>query len=138
MKRVILGSNIFENCENIIVVFGTPLFSYSIDAQVKLSLKISSPPAKIPIHIENNDKIEGNVTIKSDDKSASISLNLPESKGEKQLLELFIDSGTAHINLDLRPLGLNIYSDKSAFHVGGSQLSGNVFKNCANGIAIGD
>ncbi|HAO94064.1 MAG: hypothetical protein A2X93_08970 [Deltaproteobacteria bacterium GWC2_56_8] len=138
MKRAILGSNTFEDCGNIIIVFGTPLFSYTIDGQVKLSFKVLSPPANTPIHIENNDKIAGNVTVKADDKSASISLNLPESKAANKLIDLSIDNGTAHINLDLRPLGLNIYSDKNAFHVGGSQLSGNVFKNCANGIAIGD
>ncbi|MBI4950295.1 MAG: hypothetical protein HY955_09150 [Deltaproteobacteria bacterium] len=138
MKRAILGSNIFEDCGNIMVVFGTPLFSYSIDGQVKLSFKVLSSPATPPIHIENNDKIAGNVTVKADDKSVSIWLNLPESKVEKKLIELSIDNGTAHISLDLRPLGLNIYSDKNAFHVGGSQLSGNVFKNCANGIVIGE
>jgi len=138
MKRAILGSNTFEDCGNIIIVFGTPLFSYTIDGQVKLSFKVLSPPANTPIHIENNDKIAGIVTVKADDKSASISLNLPESKAANKLIDLSIDNGTAHINLDLRPLGLNIYSDKNAFHVGGSQLSGNVFKNCANGIAIGD
>ncbi len=44
---------------------------------------------------------------------------------------------TTIVHLDLRPLGLRIYTDSNALYIGSSQLSQNIIKQCAKGIAIG-
>ena len=132
MKRVLLGSNLFEDCENALIISGTPLFSYKIEpAGIKISFSISSPPAKTSIQVEDNLKKKGDVEVKTGKNYATIKM------GKKNLLELSIEGDTAVINLDLRPLGLSVYTDPNALHVGGSQLSQNVIKQSRNGISIG-
>lgn len=132
MKRILLGSNIFEDCENILIISGNPLFTYKIAPDgLKISFSISSPPAKTSIQVEGNLKKKGDVEVKTGKNYASIKM------GKKNLLELSIEGDTAIVNLDLRPLGLSIYTDPNALHVGGSQLSQNIIKQCRNGISIG-
>ena len=132
MKRVLLGSNLFEDCENVLIISGTPLFSYKAEpARIKISFSISSPPAKTSIQVEGNLKKKGNVEVKTGKNYAAIKM------GKKNLLELSVEGDTAVINLDLRPLGLSIYTDPNALHIGGSQLSQNVIKQSRNGISIG-
>lgn len=41
------------------------------------------------------------------------------------------------IKLDLRPLGINIYGDKSALYAGGTTLTGNAFKGTGTFLALG-
>lgn len=132
MKRALLGSNVFEDCENVLIISGTPLFSYKIEhGGLKISFNISSPPAKTSVQVEDNLKKKGVVEVKTGKKYAAIKM------GKKNLLELSIEGDTAVINLDLRPLGLSIYTDPNALHVGGSQLSQNIIKQSRNGISIG-
>lgn len=132
MKRTLLGSNVFEDCENILIISGTPLFSYKIEpGGPKISFNLSSPPAKTAIQVEDNLKKKGKVEVKTKKNYATVKM------GKKMLLELSTEGETVVINLDLRPLGLSIYTDLNALHVGGSQLSQNIIKQSRNGISIG-
>lgn len=132
MNRIQLGSNLFEDCENVLIISGTPLFSYKVEhGGIKISFNLYSPPAKTAIQVEDNLKKKGDVEVKTGKKYADIKM------GKRKLLELSIEEDTAVINLDLRPLGLNIYTDPNALHVGGTQLSQNVIKHSRNGISIG-
>ena len=132
MKRILLGSNLFEDCENVLIISGTPLFSYKIAPDgLKISFSISSPPAKTSIQVEDNLKKKGDVEVKTEKNYVAVKM------GKKKLIEMSIERNTAVINLDLRPLGLSIYTDPNALHVGGSQLSQNVIKQSRNGISIG-
>ncbi len=132
MSRVILGTNTIEDCKTVMTISGTPLFSYRVEPDgVKLSFKILSPPANTEIRIEGNVIDRGNVAVKADQSSVTI------NHGNVKLLHLSIEGETAVVHLDLRPLGLRIYTDSNALHVGSSQLSQNIIKQCANGLAIG-
>ena len=132
MNRIQLGSNLFEDCENVLIISGTPLFLYKVEhGGIKISFNLNSPPAKTAIQVEDNLKKKGDVEVKTGKKYADIKM------GKKKLLELSIEADTAVINLDLRPLGLNIYTDPNALHVGGTQLSQNIIKHSRNGISIG-
>ena len=112
--------------------FWTPLFLYKMEpGGIKISFSIYSPPAKIAIQVEDNLKMKGDVEVKTGKNYAAVKM------GKKKLLELSIEGDTAVINLDLRPLGLHIYTDLNALHVGGAQLSQNIIKQCRNGISIG-
>lgn len=132
MSRIVIGTNVIEDCENAIIISGKPLFSYRLDNETMLfSFNVSSPQATTVIQIKDNVIQEGKVTLKADSKSITVKL------GNLLLMELLIKGDTAHVNLDLRPLGLHIYTDKNALHVGGSQLSENTIKQCTNGIEVG-
>ncbi|MEE8330089.1 MAG: hypothetical protein V3R54_09190 [Thermodesulfovibrionia bacterium] len=132
MNRIVIGTNVIEDCENAIIISGKPLFSYRLDNETMLfSFNVSSPQATTVIQIKDNVIQKGKVTLKADSKSVTVKL------GNLLLMELLIKGDTAHVNLDLRPLGLHIYTDKNALHVGGSQLSENTIKQCTNGIEVG-
>ncbi|MDP2689549.1 MAG: hypothetical protein Q8P48_05505 [Deltaproteobacteria bacterium] len=132
MSTVSIGTNLLIDCENPIVIMGKPLFTYKKDSEgIKLSFDISSPPSNTAIKVLDNQRMEGAVTINTGTKSASITFN------NSKLIELIVEGDTAIVNLDLRPLSIHIYTDQNALYVGGSQLSGNIFTNCKNGIAIG-
>lgn len=132
MSKIIIGTNIIEDCINPIVISGVPLFSYKLESDIiKLSFQVNSPPANTTIKLVDNEKIQGDVDLTIDNKTATLKF------GEKTLIEINLENETAHVNLDLRPIALHIYSDDKALYVGGSQLSGTVIKNCTNGIGIG-
>ncbi|HEY4706782.1 MAG TPA: hypothetical protein VII64_04920 [Thermodesulfobacteriota bacterium] len=133
-----IGTNTIEKCPNPISISGIPLFTYkSTPEGIKINFKISSPPARVSIHIDENKILEGNnIELTADKDSAFIFLKSSESKKIK-LFELYLQNDIATINIDLRPISLHIYTDSNALYIGGAQLSGNIIKNCTNGIAIG-
>ncbi|MBI5193064.1 MAG: hypothetical protein HZA08_06435 [Nitrospirae bacterium] len=132
MNRIQLGSNLFEDCENVLLISGTPLFSYSVEPDgIKLSFNVYSPPAKTAIQVEDNLKKKGDVEVKIGKNYADITM------GKKKLFELYVEVDSVVINLDLRPIGLHIYTDPNALHVGGTQLSQNIIKQSKHGISIG-
>ena len=132
MNQIVIGTNVIEDCENAIIISGNPLFSYRMENETILfSFKVSSPPANTEIQIKDNVIQKGAVTLNADSKSVVVKLE------NSLLIELLIEGDTAHVNLDLRPLGLYIYTDKNSLHVGGSQLSQNIIKQCTNGIVVG-
>jgi|SRR3989304_4623866 len=136
--KISIGTNTIENCRNAISVSGFPLFDYkSTPEGIKINFRISSPPASVSIHIDENKILEGtNVELTADKNSAHIFLKSSESKKIK-LFELFLQNDIATINLDLRPISLHMHTDTNALYIGGAQLSENIIKNCTDGIAIG-
>ncbi len=132
MSRITIGTNLIEDCDTAITISGVPLFSYKIEQKkVSLSFDVPCPPATKEIQIKDNVVLKGDVTLKADSNSASVKL------GDSLLIELLVKGDTTIVNLDLRPLGLRIYTDSNAFYIGSSQLSQNIIKQCAKGITIG-
>ncbi len=133
MKRFEIGTNLIEDCETPVAIAGVPLFSCKVGSDgIKLTFKVDSPPANTAIEVEDNEVKKGNVEINAEKHSASISLD------NTKLIEVVLRNDTAIIQLDLRPLGLHVYSDKNALHIGGAQLSYNTIRECKTGIAIGE
>ena len=48
-----------------------------------------------------------------------------------------LDENTAHIKLDLRPVGLRIYDDHEGLHVGSNLLANGSISNCMTAISLG-
>ena len=132
MSQIVIGTNVIEDCDNAIIISGNPLFSYRMENETVLfSFNVSSPPATTEIQIKDNVIQKGTVTLNADSKSIVVKLE------NSLLIELSIEGDSANVNLDLRPIGLHIYTDKNSLHVGGSQLSQNIIKECTNGIVVG-
>lgn len=139
MKKIVIGANIFENCTNPIVIFGMPLFSLKKDSEsLKLSFNVPAPPNKTSVKIEDNKILEGNINIRVDANTASVFLRSNDSKPDAKIFEIILKDDVAWVNFDLRPLSLHIYTNQNALFIGGSQLSGNTFAECENGIVIGE
>ncbi|MBI5194970.1 MAG: hypothetical protein HZA10_01465 [Nitrospirae bacterium] len=132
MTRVILGTNAIENCDSAITIAGVPLFSYKIDGdKISLTFNISSPPATAEIQIIDNIVYKGEITLKTAPNSVFVKFR------DNLLIDLLINVDSAIVNLDLRHIGINIYTDTNALHIGGSQLSQNVISQCSSGIVVG-
>ena len=134
MTRLLLGTNTIENCDNALVIAGTPLFSYrKADDKPSISFRISSPPASMEIDVRDNIVHKGNVIVDIDAISSKLMIKL----GDRVIMNLSLRDDEAIVNLDLRPLGLLIFTDHQALHIGGSQLSQNTLKECTNAIVVG-
>lgn len=132
MSRIVIGTNVIEDCDNAIIISGNPLFSYRMEKETILfSFTVSSPPTNTEIQIKDNVIQKGRVTLKADSKSVVVKLD------NSPLIEITREGDTDHVSLDLRVLGIYIYTYKTALHVGGSQLSQNIIKQCTNGIVVG-
>ena len=124
MMEIRLGTNRFIDCDRVIEIDGHPLFTLTkrSDGSLALSVELTSPPALQEIRIQDNRVLSGPVQIDSADHVLSLRLT------DHRLLGARSSNDTLEVTLDLRPLGLAIYSDGAALHLGASILSGNTFR----------
>jgi hypothetical protein len=128
-----VGTNRIEDSEHVLAIGGNPLFSVDLsDGRPVLTVDLSSPPATNHIHIESNLVRVGDVAVSEQHGATAILLNdhtliRVTVKGENDLT----------VDLDLRPIGLNVYTDQASLHVGGATLAGNVIRRCKVAINIG-
>jgi hypothetical protein len=133
MTTILLGSNKFTNCRTLLGVRDRPVLRV-MTAPLRVSLK--TPPGVRPelsVEIEENQQREGprDLRIVYGENNAAVFL------GDYSLiLATTIDPSTAHLKIDLRPLGLKIYDDVEGLHVGGNVLARNAFTDCTTAIAL--
>ncbi|HAK97436.1 MAG TPA: hypothetical protein DCM87_21225 [Planctomycetes bacterium] len=133
MTTVLLGSNKFTDCRTIIGIDGDPVLQISTSP---LHVSFKTPrkvPSELAVEIVENEPRKGpaGLQIVSHDKNSAVLL------GEYSLiLATLLDEGTAHLKLDLRPLGLLIYDDPEGLHVGKNVLARNAFMGCSTAIAL--
>jgi len=48
-----------------------------------------------------------------------------------------LDAQTAHLRIDLRPLGINVYDDADGLHIGKNTFAGNAVSRAAVAINLG-
>jgi hypothetical protein len=123
MTEIVLGTNRFVDCEQVVVIDGTPLFSVRTDEDRSLlaSLDIASPPARQPVKVRENNVLSGSVRVETREDETLVLLQ------ESCLLSARRTKGGFDVSLDLRPVGLGIYSDANSLHLGASAFSGNWF-----------
>ncbi len=124
MTEIRLGTNRFVDCDRVIEIDGLPLFTLTIgaDGGLALSVELSSPPALQEIKIEDNRIVSGPAQLDVVDGRVRLSM------GGHRLLEAKSSLDSVEVALDLRPLGLGIYSDTTALHIGASIFSENTFR----------
>ncbi len=120
MTTVILGSNRFVDCTNLIGFKSGPLL------QIR-----SSPPEvilNIPLSLVVDD--EPQQVVRSD---TSFSI----FKGDMALaIATQIKEDVVHLKLDLRPIGINVYDDVAGLHVGHNVFSNNQLERIATAINL--
>ena len=89
-----------------------------------------APPKWVRIcRVEQNEVVEGNAQLKLTADTTILVL------GNETLLSVRVDNeNNAFVDLDLRPVGLAIYTDETALRIGNSHISGNTFR--VTGAAI--
>jgi hypothetical protein len=123
MTEIVLGSNRFVDCEKVVVIDDTPLFSVRTDENGGLlaSLDVTSPPARQPVKVRENNVLAGSVRVEAREDETLILLH------ESCLLSTRRTKEGFDVSLDLRPIGLGIYSDANSLRLGASAFSGNWF-----------
>ena len=134
MSAVLLGGNRFEDCESILAHKGIPLLRVRFDP---LRLELATPeglPSGLMLRVdEKGITPEGRVRTVIAPQSFAVFWD-----DNALAIATMLDSQTAHLKLDLRPLGINIYDDPSGLHIGQNIFSGNEVRHSAVAINLGD
>ena len=134
MSTVLLGGNRLVECESILAYKGRPILKVRIDP---LRVEISTPeglPSNRSVRVDQGGRSpEDRVRVVATPRSFAVFW-------EEHALALatLLDAETAHLKLDLRPLGINIYDDPDGLHIGQNVFSGNEVSHSAAAISLGD
>jgi hypothetical protein len=120
--RVILGGNNLIDCPTLLAYRGAPVLRVLFNPfhlELNVPEDVPGPPPAVLRHVstERSDAI-----FAGGDQAVAIAT--------------LLDPETAHLHLDLRPLGINIYDDLSGLHVGNNLFSGNVVQGAAVAINL--
>lgn len=135
MTDVVLGSNHFIDCVNIVAIRQHVLVRLEANP---LRLSLTTPP-DLPsarrVNIINNEIREGSdpkvQVVKSDTSVAVFWEDVPLS------IATVFGGVKVSLRLDLRPIGINLYDDASGLYAGGNRFAGNRIVNCGTAIALG-
>ena len=132
MSRFVMGTNTFVDCEIPLMIDSSPAVLISRDSHgaLQVSLEIKSPPANHPLFVRSNVAESEGAEVSAERDAVFVRF------AGKSVAEVRDVAGVIHLSLDLRPLGLSIYSDDKAFHLGASILSGNTIINARTGILL--
>jgi hypothetical protein len=135
VREIVVGANGFRDCGTLVAIDGHPILSVADDGHVVLRL----PPRS---NESSRLEIDGPVVNTSDD---SLARQLTVSGDTRHVVVFFVHhlifvtsnlGTTTHVYLDLRPLGLNLYSDSTGLHVGPHTLFNLSFVSESPAISI--
>lgn len=123
MTRVVIGTNSFEDCTELVALHES------------LLLHIEADPLAVTLITPDGDDrlkricVERNVAKAPDVAVVSTTGSSVAVFYEDQLLVMasVTSEGTINATLDLRPLGIRLFSNASGLMVGNSRLAGNRF-----------
>ena len=133
MSTVLLGRNRFVECESILAYKGTPILKVGFDP---LRLELATPEGVLSRAVRVDQKgrsPEDRVRIVATPQSFAVFW-----ENEALAVATLLDAETAHLKLDLRTLGINIYDDPDGLHIGQNIFSENVVSHSAVAINLGD
>lgn len=133
MSTVLLGRNRFVECESILAYKGTPILKVGFSP---LRLELATPeglPSRAARVDQKGGSPEGHVRIVATRQSFAIFW-----EDDALAVATLLDAETAHLKLDLRPLGIHIYDDSDGLHIGQNIFSENVVSHSAVAISLGD
>ena len=136
MSVVLLGSNRFEDCDSILSVRGVPLLRVLF---TPLRLQLMSAEAQ-PLPLGYSVRVAEHERFPPDKVHV---VSTPQSfaifwdKEHALAIATLVDENTAHLRVDLRPLGINIHDDADGLHIGGNTFTRNVISRSATAINLG-
>lgn len=132
MSSIVVGTNVFADCEVPLAIDGSPAIQVTIDEteHLRLSVHLNAPPAKHALRITSNVVERGEATVSETPDSIEV-----RSAGTTVITARRVGD-RVQVQIDLRPFGLYIFSDDRALHVGTSVLSGNTMAGARTGISL--
>jgi hypothetical protein len=134
---VFVGTNEFRNCGVVISIAGTTLFqfhagsngAFAVDLHVK---DPSSAADRVLIQRDVSSVLPAGATYVNRGGTAELRWN------GTVIFRAVYSTTAVHVDLDLRPLRVNLYTDGSgSLYVGGSRMAGNLIANCGVGLWVG-
>lgn|GEM_PF-5263737 len=135
MGSVIIGTNKITNCRTLVSVKGDPLVRVET-APLRLSFRLPQDlPTGVFFEIVENEIIgDRPPELRVVQSSSNVSVLWREML---LLSATLLDETTAHLKIDLRPLGILIFDDHQGLHVGGNVLARSSFTDCMTAISLG-
>lgn len=132
MTDIVVGTNMFADCDVPIAIDGLPAIQIAIDEsdRLRVTVQLDAPPAKRALRVASNVVQIGEATVIETPDSVEV-----RSAGSTVIAARRV-ADVVEVDLDLRPFGLFIFSDEQALHVGTSVLSGNTMSGAKTGIAL--
>jgi hypothetical protein len=138
VRSVIVGSNRFINCQTLISVKDQPLLQILFSPLRVTSKLPPNLPSGVSFYVVENE-------LKQKGKSGGANPRIVASETNVSIFwsnvllvsATLLDDETAHLKIDLRRVGINIYDDNAGLHIGNNLLASNSFENCSTAIAVG-
>jgi hypothetical protein len=134
VKEVLLGKNRFIDCDSILAYKGQIVLRVRFEP---LRVNLVTPeglPSGRAVHVDDK-AIRPRQSVKIVETSNSFAVFWNESA---LVLATLLSEDTAHLKLDLRPLGMLIYDDVDGLHIGQNRFTGNVVTRAAAAINLAD
>jgi hypothetical protein len=137
MGNVIIGTNKISNCQVVIALKEQPLLQVAF-SPLRVSLKLpQNAPTGTSFDIIDN-VIKNGVAADTDLRIVSAQTNVSIFwKAFLILSATLLDEETAHLKLDLRPVGMAIFDDPQGLHIGRNLMAQTSFANCMTAISLG-
>lgn len=130
-KRVLVGGNVFDGCETLISLRGTPMLRVDLDPLEVLLVVPEDVPAG-GIRVVPGEPLPVRVRIVATDRSHGVFRD-----DQALVLATLLDDGAVHLRVDLRPVGVNLYDDAAGLHIAGMTFRGSNTRSCAVAISLG-
>lgn len=136
MGSVIVGTNRITNCRTLFSIKDQPLLQLA-HSPLRVSLRL---PPDLPSHIsfqivDNAIQGEGSSTdLRIVSGAANVGIFWKDMLVVSATL---LDQETAHLKIDLRPVGMLIFDDHEGLHIGSNVLVHASFSNCMTAIGLG-
>jgi hypothetical protein len=132
MSVVLLGRNRFEECDSILSYQGQSLVKVVFDPlRVDFSTPHSLPSQRI-VRVDKNAVFPSDhVRVVATPQSFAVFWD-----DSALIIATLMGPGTAHLKMDLRPLGIAVYDDADGLHIGKNVFSGNVARRSATAISL--
>jgi hypothetical protein len=134
MTVVLLGGNRFEECDSVLSFRGVPLLRVLL-GPLRIQLTIPEAlPLACSVRVDENERFPPDkIYVVSTPRSFAIFWEREHALA----ISTLVDDNTAHLRVDLRPLGINIHDEADGLHIGGNTFARNVISRSATAINLG-
>ena len=135
MTNVVLGSNHFVDCANVVAIRQHALVRVTTRP---MRLSLTTPPdlpSARQVQVVDNEVRDGSdPRVRVVRSETSVAVFWEETP---LLIATALDVVKVSLRLDLRPIGINLYDDAAGLHAGGNRFAGNEIVNCETAVALG-
>jgi hypothetical protein len=134
--RVIIGGNEFVDCANVLVLRGEPLLRIASEPLRVTLITPAGWPDHQSVALRENVLLTGKPKARIVGSGNAVVLLVKEISVVTAVADE-LEPQVIRTAVDLRPLGIQVFSDSSGLHVGANVFSGNRVSSAATAISLG-